>query len=159
MSFGHRSAAALLALAVALAAPVALAQDSGSSTRKVISIGNPPRVDGLRINFRDRDLESVRGVNLTIWNPYAGGSGTVRGFALGAPITGAGEIRGVGAGLFGVSATENIAGLTLGGIGAGAGGSIRGITIGGVGVGAGGSIRGLAIGRSEEHTSKLQSPC
>ena len=50
-----------------LAAPIA-AQDTG--TRSPISIGNYPDVAGLRINFRDRDLGRVDGVNITVWSPY-----------------------------------------------------------------------------------------
>jgi hypothetical protein len=34
-----------------------------------IAIGDAPRVTGLRINFRDRYLQRVNGVNITVWTP------------------------------------------------------------------------------------------
>ena len=37
---------------------------------KGLAIGDKPRMTGLRINFRDRALEEVTGVNITIWQPY-----------------------------------------------------------------------------------------
>lgn len=125
---------------------LARAQESGSPVRRVISIGNHPRVDGLRINFRDRELDLVRGANVTIWSPCNDAGGTVRGFAIGLPLTGADRIIGVGIGLLGVSANEQLHGLMVGGLGAGAGGDMRGIAIGGIGAGVGGDLRGAAIG-------------
>ena len=35
-----------------------------------ICVGDCPRVVGLRLNFRDRNLERVDGVNVTVWSPY-----------------------------------------------------------------------------------------
>lgn len=143
------AARALLAAGLcALPSPAALAAQEGAThTRRVISIGNHPRVDGLRINFRDRDLGLVRGVNVTLWNPERDArGGTVKGFAIGLPLTGAGEIRGFGAGIFGVEAEGDIRGITLAGVGAGAGGTLSGISIAGIGAGAGGGVRGLTVG-------------
>jgi len=37
-----------------------------------LAIGDVPRVIGLRLNYRDRRLERVDGVNVTIWSPYDG---------------------------------------------------------------------------------------
>src|SRR5215213_8891457 len=71
-----------------------------------VAIGDVPRVTGLRINYRDRNLEWVNGVNVTIWQPYEPASGTVRGLALGLPVTGARRIDGVATGLFGVGADD-----------------------------------------------------
>lgn len=122
------------------------AQGSGAPVRHVISIGNHPRVDGLRINFRDRELDLVRGANVTVWSPVPDAGGTVKGLALGLPMTGADRIDGIGLGLLGVSANEDLRGLMIGGIGAGAGGDMRGITFGGIGAGAGGNMRGLTVG-------------
>lgn len=141
----HRSLLGLIA-ATALVPTLAHSQESGTPVRRVISIGNHPRVDGLRLNFRDRELDLVRGANVTIWSPYNDAGGTVKGLAVGLPITGADRISGIGIALAGISANEDLRGLMLGGIGAGAGGDMRGITIGGIGAGAGGSVRGLAIG-------------
>lgn len=126
-----------------------------------IAIGDAPRVTGLRINFRDRYLERVNGVNLTVWTPYVG-TGDVRGIGIGLPATGARNIDGLAVGIGGVAAEERlrgiaiapigagsgeeITGLVLAGVGAGSGGKITGIAITGLGVGSGGGVRGLMIG-------------
>ncbi len=152
-SAARRLALPLAALfAGALALSPAQAQDdergeSGTPVRKVISIGNYPRVDGLRLNFRDRDLELVRGVNLTIWKPYDDSfDGRVEGVAIGFPMTGARNITGLTLAAFGVGTSEDLHGVTLAGIGGGAGGSLSGISVGGIGLGAGNGVRGLAVG-------------
>ena len=110
-----------------------------------VSIGDSRRVVGLRLNFRDRHLEEVVGINATIWTPYEY-TGTVRGLALGLPMTGAKAIDGIGLGLLGVGAGESIRGLAIGGIGLGAGEDVHGIGIGGIGIGAGRDVRGIMIG-------------
>ena len=134
----------VILLGVALSAAVATcvrAQDTGRRaatshpTRAPISIGNYPRVDGVRLNFRDRALERVRGINATIWQPYEPATGRVIGLAFGLPMTGAGEIHGLGVGVLGVSAAGLLRGIAIGGLGVGSGGGVRGIAIGGVGVG------------------------
>ena len=137
----------LLAVAASLAAGTsAVFSQESRPARAPISIGNYPAVNGLRLNFRDSDLERVHGVNITIWEPYEPASGTVTGAAIGLPLTGAGEIHGLATGIFGVSASRKLSGLTLAPIGAGAGGDVSGIAIGGVGLGAGGNLGGLIVG-------------
>ncbi|MBX3173993.1 MAG: hypothetical protein KF709_06240 [Gemmatimonadaceae bacterium] len=139
----------LAALALATAAPQLRAQDdhSGPRARKVISIGNYPRVDGIRINFRDRELDRVRGANITIWSPYDDYiGGTVTGAAIGLPITAAENIYGVSFGIFGVAAENDMTGINFGGVGVGAGGTMSGISFGLVGAGAGNDVRGAAVG-------------
>jgi hypothetical protein len=126
-----------------------------------IAIGDAPRVTGLRINFRDRYLERVNGVNITVWTPYET-TGDIRGIAIGLPATGAYRVDGLAVALGGVAAEERlrgiaiapigagsgqeITGLIITGIGAGSGGRITGVGIGGIGVGSGGGIRGLMVG-------------
>jgi hypothetical protein len=145
MSRLARSTAAAM-LALISIAPTLLAQRS-APVRRIISIGNHPRVDGVRINFRDRELELVRGANITVWTPHRGYvGGRVQGLALGLPATMAGDITGFGVGVFGVGAEENFRGIGLAGVGLGAGGSTRGIMLGGIGVGAGSDVRGIAVG-------------
>ena len=136
---------------MSLIATLTLAAQEPSSrsthdTRTPISIGNYPNVTGLRLNFRDSDLERVTGMNVTIWSPYEPATGVVKGVALGLPVTGAGDIVGLGAGVFGVGAAHNLSGLMIGPVGAGAGGRVSGIAIGGIGVGAGGNLRGIIVG-------------
>ena len=111
-----------------------------------LAIGDKPRVNGVRVNFRDRRLERVNGVNITIWNPYSPATGVVNGLALGLPVTGAKDINGIATGLFGAGADQSIKGIGIAPIGLGAGGDLSGIMIGGIGVGGGGSLTGIGIG-------------
>lgn len=155
----------LTLLALSLFAPTTLPAQSPGLKIAVgdvgLGIGDVPRIDGLRINFRDRHLERVRGVNITIWSPHDDADGVVQGLALGLPLTGAADIRGIalaagvgvdrdftGIGLapIGMGAGGRIRGVVLTGIGAGGGGDMEGVMIGGIGLGAGGNIRGLAVG-------------
>lgn len=148
LSHALRTLLALAGLASTLASPrLAAAQDAGPRVRYILSIGNYPRVDGIRLNFRDGDLNLVRGANITLWQPYDGEwSGTVKGLAIGLPSTGARDISGFGAGILGLAASHDIFGIALGGIGVGAGNDLRGIAIGGIGAGVGGDVRGAAAG-------------
>lgn len=143
MTKSTRAATLVALLALGAAAPALRAQ---SPTRYVISIGDYPNVVGLRLNFRDSDLERVVGVNATIWSPYEPARGVVKGIALGLPVTGAGDIHGLATGLLGVGASHDISGLAVAPVGLGAGGSLRGIAIGGIGVGAGGGGTGILLG-------------
>jgi hypothetical protein len=140
----HSSAvsAAILALPLSLGAQVIdlTVHNTG------LAIGDKPRVNGLRINFRDRYLDRVNGVNVTIWSPYEPPTGVVNGFAIGLPATGAKAITGISVGALGVGAQNSIHGLGIGGAGVGAGGELRGIMLGGIGVGSGGGITGLSVG-------------
>jgi hypothetical protein len=111
-----------------------------------LAIGDKPRVNGVRINFRDRNLERVNGANITVWSPYDPPSGVVSGFAIGLLATGAKTITGVSAATIGVGAQNTISGIGIGGAGIGAGGELRGIMLGGIGVGSGGGITGLSLG-------------
>lgn len=141
---------------LSLAALVALALPAPASAQRSfdlmidntgLSVGDSRIVRGIRLNFRDRDLERVDGINATIWAPYKDArGGEVHGLALGVPVTGARRIQGIGVGVFGVGADEEFSGLGIGGFGVGAGGDAQGILVGGFGVGAGGNVRGLTIG-------------
>jgi hypothetical protein len=112
-----------------------------------LSIGDSRIVRGIRLNFRDRNMVRVTGVNATIWYPYDDArGGVVKGLALGLPVTGARRITGLGIGLFGVGAEEEFTGLGFGTFGVGTGGAARGIMIGGFGVGAGGDVTGISVG-------------
>ncbi len=126
---------------------LASAQGRDSGTRHILSIGGHPRVDGIRINFRDRELDRVRGANITVWSAYDDADlGEVRGLALGLPLTSAGDLTGIGLGVAGLAVEGDSRGFAIGGLGVGAGGSLRGFSAGGLGVGAGGDVRGIALG-------------
>lgn len=111
-----------------------------------LSIGDAERVNGLRINFRDRYLQRANGINLTLWLPYESVTGRVNGFALGVPATGAFHVNGIGLSALGVQAHGSIRGVALGGLGVGTGQNIRGIGVGGLGVGAGEHFAGIGVG-------------
>src|SRR3954468_4829750 len=72
-------------LAAAIALPLVLPFALGAQVVDLtvhdngIAIGDKPRVNGVRINFRDRYLEHVNGVNLTLWSPYEPARGRVSG--------------------------------------------------------------------------------
>ena len=111
-----------------------------------LSIGDSKEVTGLRLNFRDRAMRRVTGINATLWLPYKNHGGDVHGIALGLPATGADNITGLGYGWIAVAANEDAKGIISGGIAAGAGNDIIGIASGGLGVGAGRDIKGIATG-------------
>ena len=110
-----------------------------------ISIGDSEEVNGLRINFRDRAMQRVRGINATVWTPRERPGGKVNGVALGLPLTGSGALSGIGLGLLGISVDSSLTGMVLAGLGAGAGQDIKGIVFTGLGAGAGRDITGIAI--------------
>lgn len=115
-----------------------------------LSVGNAPRIHGLRFNYRDRGLERVNGLNLTLWRPYDteddDPTGVVNGLAVGLPITGARSIHGLAVGVFGIEADASLRGVALGGLGAGAGDSMTGLALGGLGAGVGGQFTGIGLG-------------
>ena len=90
-----------------------------------IAVGCVARVDGLRFNFRDRYLQRVRGVNVTIWRPYDESEGVVTGLAIGLPVTGAAKIGGLALAA-GIEVDQDFLGLALAPIGFRAGGRVRG---------------------------------
>ena len=138
---------AFVALVCIIGTPISLAQSLDLTVDNFgLSIGDSRRVNGVRLNFRDRNLEQVNGLNLTLWEPIEPVQGDVRGLAIGLPTTGAREISGLGVGLFGVSARESIRGVVVGGLGAGSGEDLVGISVAGLGVGGGRDIRGVMIG-------------
>ena len=71
----RRAAVAALFLPLSLSAQVI----DLTVTNNGIAIGDKPRVNGIRLNFRDRHLEGVNGINATIWTPYQPTSGRVTG--------------------------------------------------------------------------------
>lgn len=144
----YRIGVAILTLATACFITRAFAQSSLNIPVREwgISIGNSPKFNGIRLNFRDHRLEQIRGLNLTLWKPEKNGRGRIDGVGVGAYGSGAAELRGVFAGGIAVQARKSIQGLAFGGLGLGAGREISGLAIAGLGMGSGGAIRGIAIG-------------
>jgi hypothetical protein len=157
-----RSTRLFLALASLLATPLDAQVIDLTVHNTGLAIGDKPLMNGIRLNFRDRQLERINGINATIWSPYSPAKGTVNGVALGIPVTGAGQINGVGIAVvglgventfrgigiapIGVGGGNDMAGIFVGGIGVGGGRRLEGLSIGGIGVGSGGSLRGIQIG-------------
>ena len=133
--------------ALLIGAQIASAQGLDLTLNHVgIGIGEVPEVTGLRLNFRDRNLKKVNGVNVTIWNPYQPATGVVNGIALGVPITGAREVNGLGIGVLGLGVDDRFRGIGVAGIGLGGGGNLEGIMVGGIGLGSGGNVKGIGVG-------------
>lgn len=109
-----------------------------------ISLGNSKQFNGLRLNYRDRDVEQINGVNLTLWKGYDPLESNIRGVSAGV-LTSGGRLTGLNLGLLGVGATRELNGVSFGLLGGGAGGDVTGIALGGLGVGAGGSVRGIVL--------------
>ena len=141
-----RSIRLVLALAALSAAPLGAQVLDLTIHGNGLAIGDKPNMNGIRLNFRDRQLEQINGVNATMWMPYSPARGTVNGIALGLPGTGAGRINGIGVGVIGVGAEDSFRGIGIGGIGVGGGHDLTGIFVGGIGVGGGGGVEGLSIG-------------
>src|SRR5690606_8570221 len=99
-----RSSILFVALLLSLSLPLS-AQERRSIDLTIrdhgISIGDSRRTIGVRLNFRDRVMEEVIGVNATVWEPYEE-TGRVRGLAIGLPLTVSRHIVGGGAGILGV---------------------------------------------------------
>jgi len=110
-----------------------------------IGIGHVPRVTGLRMNWQDRDLDRVRGINLTLWRPAEGVGGRVDGLALGL-MPAAGRIRGVGAGLVAVLGEEHLSGVQMAGLASVSGGTLRGVSLGGLAAIGGDRLHGFSAG-------------
>lgn len=126
-----------------------------------ISIGNSKVFNGLRLNFRDRNVDRINGINLTVWHSGNNKRAIVKGFSLGGlpeagimrgiqiGIIGVGaesEVRGFSFGLLGIGSGGEVCGVGIGGLGVGANELLKGIFIGGLGAGSGGEIKGIAVG-------------
>lgn len=113
-----------------------------------IGFGNLPHFTGIRLNFIDRNVEKITGVNVTVWNVKNSDeqTGIMRGIAVGLPMAmGVETQNGISVGVFGVGAKKNLSGINIGGLGVGAGGSVSGLNIGGLGIGAGENLRGINL--------------
>ncbi|MDG5768153.1 hypothetical protein QA596_11835 [Balneolales bacterium ANBcel1] len=112
-----------------------------------LGIGDVPVVHGVRINYRDHNLRVINGINMTIRQPkdFDLANSRIRGLAIGLPLTGGGQLRGISLAVFGAGYAQSAHGIHLSGLGLGSGGSVRGITVSGLGVGAGGHLRGITV--------------
>lgn len=114
-----------------------------------LSFGNSTQFSGFRINVIEKDIQTINGINISVWQNKTSErqTGTFNGFGVGLPLAaGTANRNGLSFGLFGVGATHNLNGINLGILGVGAGNHATGINIGGLGVGSGGNLTGLNIG-------------
>ncbi len=139
----NRAGWLVLLLMPCLTQPILAASLDIGAAHTGISFGNSRRFNGIRINFVDRGVESIRGLNLTLWKPGKNEEATIRGLSLGIVGMDADELSGINIGGVGL-AGETIRGLSFGLVGIG-GGDLSGVSIGGVGIG-GGRITGIAVG-------------
>jgi hypothetical protein len=107
-----------------------------------LSLGNSPRVTGIRINLVDADVERVNGLNLTLWNPRPSPFASFNGLSLGVIGPKAGSIQGLAVGGIGATATDRIRGIAIGGFGAGAL-RLEGVALGGLLADIKGDAKGL----------------
>src|SRR2546427_12000987 len=68
-----------------------------------VSLANAPRVNGVRLNVQDAELDRVNGINVTLWKPREPLSGTINGLQLGL-LPGSEQVNGIALGLGGVVA-------------------------------------------------------
>jgi hypothetical protein len=152
-------------LILVFSTPPLFSQGVGIPSKNIgVGFGNLPFFKGIRFNVRDRNVERVTGVNVTLWSSKNDDRyGTVRGIALGLPkAAGVENQYGIVIGLASVGAAralaglhiagldvdagETITGLSLAGVGIGSNGDLNGVSIAGVGAGAGGNVQGLTLG-------------
>jgi len=81
-----------------------------------LSFGNSKNNDGIRFNFRDKDVETINGVNITIWKSYGNNTSLIRGLAIGLPYANAGTLKGVGFSLLATVADQEAKGILVGGL-------------------------------------------
>ncbi|HKP29678.1 MAG TPA: hypothetical protein VJU15_09750 [Gemmatimonadales bacterium] len=128
-----------------------------------LSIGNSARWTGLRINFRDRGVQQLNGVNLSLWKAAGETNrqarlhglnvgivgpegGYLRGINLGLGAVAEHEISGINLGIFGMVSQGNAYGLNVGGLGLVTEGKMVGLNVGGLGAVTEGDMQGINIG-------------
>jgi len=133
-----------------------------------VSFGNSKNFNGLRVNFSDREVEKINGVNVTFWRAKNNMEAVVNGVSLGLIRPEAAYLNGIQIGGLGVGAAKcikikgikrititaenisehlrgSISGITIGGLYCYSLRNITGITIGGLGAIAIGNINGITF--------------
>ncbi|MFT6109669.1 MAG: hypothetical protein ACJA2W_002591, partial [Planctomycetota bacterium] len=96
-----------------------------------LCIGNSKRWNGVRLNFADRGVEEITGLNVGIWDFEGSSVDQMNGIDIGLKNQ-VGEGQGVSLGLFGTAAHESLSGVGLGGLAVFAKKELRGIHLGGL---------------------------
>jgi len=84
-----------------------------------LSVGNSPRLTGLRINAVDDEVVAVNGINLTLWNPGKNPAAAHGGLSLGLIGPKAGTIDGLALGGLGTVAHDRLLGIGVASFGVG----------------------------------------
>lgn len=111
-----------------------------------ISIGSSPRWTGLRLNWSDRYLQRINGLNVTLWKPGDAVGGEVNGIAFGILGPRAARLRGISLGLLGVLPERKAVGVMIGGLGVVSEGELHGLSLGLLGVVSEGRASGVTLG-------------
>lgn len=140
----RRAPAFLLAALLAVAHTTAGAGGLGIPTSHAgLGIGNLRDFTGVRLNWQDRDVQRVDGLNITVWAPAGDNGGAYRGLGLHLVGAGGDVFEGIHLSGLGLAAEERARGIFISGLGMG-GGDVAGIMVAGLGIGAD-RVRGLAL--------------
>jgi hypothetical protein len=110
-----------------------------------ISIGNSYEFNGLRINFSDRKVQKINGLNFALWTRFKrdyNNDEIVNGISVGV-LTTAKRMQPVNLFLIGAISSQSLNGLSFGGIGLGSG-NINGICGSGIFL-RGGNVNGVSF--------------
>lgn len=112
-----------------------------------ICIGNSTEFTGIRINFADKHVKVINGINLTFWlKKFQNMDAVVNGISLGV-MPAAGTMQALNIGILGVGVSQDLNGLTVSGLIIGSGGAMHGVSATGIyseiGSMAGVSLTGL----------------
>ena len=110
-----------------------------------LCLGNSKNFTGIRMNVIDKDIEKIRGINVTLWSGNDKENGVVTGLSMGL-LPAANTLNGLNFGVLGIGSNENMNGISLGLLGLGAGNNINGIALGGLGAGSGHNLNGFGLG-------------
>jgi hypothetical protein len=160
--YGKRLFLPIIIMVLFLSSQILLAQSLDIPSKDWgLSIGNSKKFSGVRLNFRDHNVQQINGLNITLWAAKYNEKAIVNGISLGvlpeagylkgiqiglAGVGAESDLKGISLGLIGAGSGKNVSGVAIGGLGVGSGGDVSGLMLGGLGAGAGGSIKGIAIG-------------
>jgi|WetSurSiteA1Bulk_404760.scaffolds.fasta_scaffold00802_8 hypothetical protein len=165
VGFFHRFSGFHFILAIILIDACSLsAQDTLSNGKALslpfrkygISIGNSYEFNGIRINFADKNVRKINGLNITLWlKMFQNQNAIVNGISFGVMPT-AGIMQPVNIGLVGLGTANRSNGLTLAGLMIG--GDINGLGLSGLfimadgrkGMMSGFALSGLMVGAKTE---------
>lgn len=109
-----------------------------------ISFGNSKSFNGLRFNYRDCDVETINGLNFTLWESKSIINSEVNGISFGVTPH-ASRLHGINIGLGAIVAEEEMLGLNFGLLSAVSNGSIYGINFGGLALVSEGELTGINL--------------